>query len=101
LSDIVGHAIVPLDMHDIYAEGNMVIISPTFMIDISRTPGKVENVNICADCSLDEILIYIEIFKEFRDIFYWSYEEMPEIDPRIVEYEIRTYSDAKPIRQCL
>jgi hypothetical protein len=26
---------------------------------------------------------------------------MPGIDPRIVEHEIRTYLDAKPVRQCL
>jgi hypothetical protein len=88
-------------MHDIYAEGNMVSISPTVTIDISRTPGKVENVNIGADCSPEEILIYTELFKEFRDVFSWSYEEMPGIDPHIVEHEIITYPYSKPIRQCL
>jgi hypothetical protein len=63
LSEIVGHAIVPLDMRDIYAEGNMVSISPTVSIDISRTPSKIENVNIGADCSPEEIMIYTELFK--------------------------------------
>jgi hypothetical protein len=63
LSEIVGHAIVPLDTHDIYAEGNMASISPTIMIDISRIPGKVENVYIGADCSPEEIMIYTELFK--------------------------------------
>ena len=53
------------------------------------------------DCLPEEILIYTELFKEFWDVFAWSYEEMPGIDPRIVEHEIRTYPDAKPIRQCL
>jgi hypothetical protein len=65
LSEIVSHTVVPLDMHDIYVEGNMASISPTIHIDISRTPGKVENVNIGADCSPEKILIYIELFKEF------------------------------------
>jgi hypothetical protein len=64
LSEIVDHDIVPLDTHGIYAQGNIVIISPTIQIDISRTPRKVENVNIGADCSSEEILIYIELFKE-------------------------------------
>jgi hypothetical protein len=41
LREIVGHAVVPLDTHNIYAEGNMMSISPTTMIDISRTPGKI------------------------------------------------------------
>jgi hypothetical protein len=50
LSEIVSHVVVPLDTHNIYAEGNMESISPTVMINISRTPDKIENVNIGADC---------------------------------------------------
>jgi hypothetical protein len=53
LSEMVGHTVVPLDMHGIYVEGNMVNISPTITIDISRTPGKIETVYIGADCSLE------------------------------------------------
>ena len=53
------------------------------------------------DCSHAEILEYTELFKEFRDIFSWSYDEMPGIDPRIVELEIKTYPNAKPIRHRL
>jgi hypothetical protein len=52
-------------MHGIYAKGNMASISPTVSIDISCTPGKIENVNIGADCSPEEILIYTNLFKEF------------------------------------
>jgi hypothetical protein len=48
-SEIVSHVVVPLDTHDIYAEGIMACISPTITIDISHTPDKVENVNIGAD----------------------------------------------------
>ena len=46
-------------------------------------------------------LMYTALFKEFRDVFSWSYEEMPGIDPSIVEHEIRTYLDAKHVRQKL
>jgi hypothetical protein len=73
VSEIVNNVIVLLDTHDIYVEGNMVNIYPTVTIDISRTPGKVENVNIGANCSPEEILIYIDLLKEFRDVFAWSY----------------------------
>ena len=34
-------------------------------------------------------------------MFAWSYEEMPGIDPSIVQHEIPTYPDAKPVRQKL
>jgi hypothetical protein len=101
LSEIVGHAIVPLDTHDNYAKVNMASISPIITNDISRTPDKIENVHISADCLTKEILIYNKLFKDFRDVFSWSYEEMLGIDPRIVEHEIITYLYAKPIRQCI
>jgi hypothetical protein len=90
-----------LATQDIYAEGNMATIAETLPINISRTPDVVENVFVAADCSPEEIQIYTDLFKEFRDVFAWSYEEMPGIDPKIVEHEIITYPDAKPVRQKL
>jgi hypothetical protein len=65
LNEIVGHAVVPLDTHGIYAEKSITSISPTVSIDISRTPGNIENVNIGADFSPEEIMIYTNLFKEF------------------------------------
>jgi hypothetical protein len=49
LSEIVGHTVVPLDTHIIYAEGNMKSISSTVTIDVSHTPGKIESVHIDVD----------------------------------------------------
>jgi hypothetical protein len=59
----------------------MASISPTVMIDISCIPNKIENVYIAAYFSPEEIMIYIDLFKEFCDVFSWSYEEMSRIDP--------------------
>jgi hypothetical protein len=87
--------------HEVYAEGNMETIIETILINISRTPGTVEKFFVGADCSPGEIQIYTDLFKEFRDIFSWSYEEILGIDPKIVEHEITTYPDAKPIRHNL
>jgi hypothetical protein len=53
------------------------------------------------DCSPKEILVYIELFKKFRDVFAWSYEEMPRIDPRIFKHEIKMYPDCKPVQKRL
>jgi hypothetical protein len=60
---MVGHIVVPLDMHGIYIEGNMENISPTVMIDISHTPSKIENAYIGVDCFPKEIQIYTDLFK--------------------------------------
>jgi hypothetical protein len=56
---------------------------------------------IGVDCSPEEIQIYTALFKEYRGIFTWAYEEMPGIDPWIIEHEIKTYPNVKPVRQNL
>jgi hypothetical protein len=86
-----------LATHAVYAEGNMETIAETIPINISRTLGVVENIFIRADCFHEEIQIYTDLFKELCDVFAWSYEEMLGIDPRIVEHEIMTYPDVKPV----
>jgi hypothetical protein len=101
LSTVVVITTVPGATHDVFAEGNLGNISPMIPIDISVKPGIVENVHIGASCSPEEIVTYTSLFKEFRDIFAWSYEEMPGIDPAIVVHEIKTYPRAKPVRKHL
>jgi hypothetical protein len=94
-----SYPINPLATHEVYAEGNMATIAETISINISRTLDIMENVFVGVDFSPGEIQIYIDLFKELRDIFSWSYEEMLDINPKIVEHEIATYLDAKPIQQ--
>jgi hypothetical protein len=87
---------VPESTHDLLYEGNLSNISPTIPLDISIKPIVVE-----ASCSADEVHTYKAIFQEFCDVFAWSYEEMPGIDPDIVVHEIKTHPDAKLVRQKL
>jgi hypothetical protein len=77
-----------LATQEIYAEGNMATIAETIPINISRNPGIMENVFVGADCSPEEIQIYTDLFKEFRDVFAWSYEAIPDIDPQSVDHEL-------------
>ena len=91
LSEKIGHLMVPLGTHGIYAEGNMVNISPTIMINISWIPGKIENNYIDGDFSPEEIQTYTDLFKEFHKVFTRSYEKMPRIVPCVIEHEIKTY----------
>ena len=101
LSDDVDIPINPLPREGMFAEGNMENISVTVPINISVNPDVMENIYIVANCSPEEISIYTALFKEFHDVFAWSYEEMRGIDPSIVEHEIRTYPDTKPVRKML
>ena len=88
LASDVDTPINPLPREGLFAEGNMEKISTTIPINISAKPNTVENVHIGANCSPEEIAIYTTLFKEFRNVFALSYEEMPGIEPSIVEHEI-------------
>ena len=73
----------PLAPAQVFLEGNMAVIYPNILINITRNPKFIKNVFIGAECSPEEIQIYTDLFKEFRDVFTWSYEEIPGIDPSI------------------
>ena len=84
-----------------HAEGNIYVISKMIPINISTNSNVIENLFIRVECSLEEIQVYTDLFKEFRDVFAWSYEEMPGINPSIVQHEIKAYENAKLVRQRL
>jgi hypothetical protein len=50
-------------------------------IDISMKLGVVEHILLCAYFSTQEIELYTYLFREFCDMFAWSYKGMPSIDP--------------------
>ena len=53
--------------------------------------GVPEKNFIGPNSSPEEVNTYTTLFKEFRDVFAWKYEEIPGIDPSIVFHEIKTY----------
>ena len=76
---------------------NLSNIEETISINISTKPKVVENSHVGNSFSPSELDIYRALFCKFRDIFAWSYEEMPGIDSSIVEHEIKMYRDVKPV----
>jgi hypothetical protein len=76
-------------------------ISTTIVIDISIKEGIVENINLGANYTPEEVVSYTTLFKEFYDVFAWSYEEIPGINPSIVVHEIKMYPGEKHVRQKL
>jgi hypothetical protein len=77
----------------------MANISPTVKIDISIKLEIIKEITIGATCSPEELTAYKSLFQEYRDIFAWSYIEMPDLDPSIVEHHIDTWPDVAPVRQ--
>jgi hypothetical protein len=93
-----GQTRSPSTSYGISTKGNLSNISKTITINISVKPEVMETITIGAKCTLEEITLYRALFTELREIFAWSYEEMPGIDPRIVVHETKTYVGANPVR---
>ena len=43
----------------------------------------------------------VALLKDFKDVFAWSYEDMPGIDPEIVQHRIPLDPEARPVKQKL
>jgi len=70
-------------------------ITQMMLIGISIKPDVVEHFHVGVSYSSDEIKTYTHLFKEFCDVFTWSYEEMPGFDPNIFVHQIPMYPHAK------
>jgi hypothetical protein len=41
----------------------------------------------------------MDLFREFRDVFAWSYECLHGFDPSVIQHTIYIKEEAKPVRQ--
>ena len=96
-SDIVFNPQSLILTRSVDSEGNLCNITKTIPVDISVKPGVFENIFIGENSSSEEVQTYTDLFKEFRYVFKWTYEEIPGIDPSIIVHEIKTYPNANPV----
>ncbi|XP_019229834.1 PREDICTED: uncharacterized protein LOC109210816 [Nicotiana attenuata] len=64
--------------------------------------GVVEDLKptyVGASLTNDEEGKYIELLKEFKDVFAWSYKEMPCLDHKVVVHHLAVRRSARPVKQ--
>lgn len=52
-----------------------------------------------AQCIEQEKGMFLALFREFRDIFAWSYKDLRGLDPGIIKHSIPLEEGAKPVRK--
>ena len=65
------------------------------------TEEKPKLIKISEALPLDEKLKYINLFKEFQDVFAWSYEDLKPYDTIIIQHKVPIKEDHKPFKQKL
>ncbi|XP_015078307.1 uncharacterized protein LOC107022114 [Solanum pennellii] len=78
--------------------------------DAKDAPPELEGVKITIDPypkptylsafrEIDEEVVYMNILKEYRDVFAWSYKEMPGLNPRVAVHQLAVKNGSRPVKQ--
>lgn len=54
---------------------------------------------ISASLSSEEKTSYLKLLQEYKDVFVWSYKEMPGLDPKVVVHNLAVKHGIRPIKQ--
>ena len=65
------------------------------------TIDKPKIIKLSASLPPDQKPKYIDLFKEFQDVFAWSYEDLKSYDTSVIQHTIPLKHDQKPFKQKL
>ena len=73
------------------------VSSSTELIDFG-VPDQPREIRIGSSLSLDERSGLIGLLRSYLDVFAWSYEDMPGLDPTIVQHHLPILPHARPVK---
>ena len=62
------------------------------------TSDQPRELKIGSSLSLNESSILINLLRSYLDVFAWSYEDMPGLDPSIVQHHLPIPPHARPVK---
>ncbi|CAL8162293.1 unnamed protein product [Prunus armeniaca] len=80
-------------------DGSTSVAEQLETIDLSEDPSTPRPISISVHLTNEEKEAMISLLKEFRDVFAWSYEEMPGLNPNLVSHTLNIELGTKPIVQ--
>ena len=84
----------------IFDEPNLVVEEPTKEINLG-TENDPQTIIISLNLNPEEESAPIQVLKEYKDTFAWTYEDMPCLDPALVEHRLLIRPGAKVVKQKL
>ncbi|RVW97191.1 Transposon Ty3-I Gag-Pol polyprotein [Vitis vinifera] len=75
-------------------------VGDTEIVDFG-TADQPRELRIGSDLSTDERDSLIQLLRSYLDVFAWSYEDMPGLDPSIVQHRLPLLPHARPVKQKL
>ncbi|KAL6191678.1 hypothetical protein ACLB2K_038068 [Fragaria x ananassa] len=68
-------------------------------VNLSDDPTMQKNVSISSHLTYEERSCLISLLEEYKDVFAWSYKEMPGLDPNLVCHTLTVQLGARPVVQ--
>lgn len=66
-----------------------------------NTESDPKYVNLGMGCTPEERQVFISLFRRYRDVFAWTYDDLKTYDTQIIQHVIPTKEGAKPFQQKL
>jgi hypothetical protein len=63
------------------------------------TDSSPKYINLGVDCTSEEVDQYVSLFKEYLDVFAWSYDDLKAYDKTIFQHIIPLREGEKPVKQ--
>ena len=60
-----------------------------------------QTVNLGIDCNPIEKIAFIKLFKDFKDIFAWTYDDLKTFNTQFMQHIIPIKQESKPFQQKL
>ena len=60
-----------------------------------------QTVNLGIDCTSTKKTAFIKLFKEFKDVFAWTYDNLKTFNPQVMQHIIPIKQESKPFQQKL
>ena len=83
-----------------FDEPTSAVEEPTKEIKLG-TEKDPRTVIISLNLNFEEESALIQVLKEYKDTFAWTYEDMPGLDPTLVEHRLSIKPGAKAVKQKL
>jgi hypothetical protein len=65
------------------------------------TKDNPQCINLGTGCSKQENSAFIKLFKEFKDVFAWTYDDLKTFEPNIIQHTIPMKPQTQPFQQKL
>jgi len=89
------------DSNDVPRKPKMQSLNPEIEDCNIGTTENPKMIKLSKSLPPEQKLKYIELFKEFQDVFAWSYEDLKSYDTSIIQHTIPLKENQKPFKQKL